>query len=404
MQSKNSIKLAVIVAALGYFVDVYDLVLFSIVRTDSLKSLGLSGDDLLQQGIFLLNCQMAGLLLGGIFWGILGDRKGRIEVLFGSILLYSIANILNAYVTEVWQYAILRFVAGIGLAGEVGAGITLVSELMPAKTRGLATTFVASVGVSGAIVAGVVGEYLDWRSAYIVGGVGGLMLLVLRVSAHESKMFAAVQGVHDIARGDLRLFFRSKERFYRYINSLLVGIPIWYAIGIIVTFSPEIGVALGIAEPLKAGKAVFYSYIGLTCGDLLSGLISQLWRSRRKVIFTFILGTLASTLLVLNSQNITDSQFYLLLVPMGVFVGYWAVFLTAAAEQFGTNIRATVATTAPNFVRGMVIPITFVFNALKPELGVLLSAQLVGVLVCGIAVLALYNLRETFGRDLEFTE
>lgn len=404
LSQKAKINLAIAVAALGYFVDVYDLVLFSIVRVESLKSLGLSGDDLMSEGVFLLNMQMIGMLLGGVLWGVWGDKRGRIQVLFGSILLYSLANLANAYVSTVGEYAVLRFIAGFGLAGEIGAGITLVSELMPKESRGYGTTIVATVGVTGAVVAGLIGDFLPWRTAYIIGGVMGLMLLVLRVSVCESGLFDTCKQQVHVARGDLGLLFRSKERIWRFINSIVIGIPIWYVVGILVTFSPEIGAALGVSEPIRAAKSVLYSYIGFTLGDLAAGLISQWLKSRRRTIFIFLICVGISSLWLLSSTGISAETFYLLMVPLGFFGGYWAVFVTTAAEQFGTNLRATVATTAPNFVRGTTVIMTLLFNALKTSFGVLVSAQIVCILACVVALASLWRMKETFGSDLGFLE
>lgn len=404
LTDKQRTNIAILVAALGYFVDVYDIILFSVVRVESLKSIGVTGDALLSNGVLLLNSQMIGMLLGGILWGILGDKLGRIQVLFGSILLYSLANIANAFVGSVEQYAILRFIAGVGLAGEIGAGITLVSELMSKETRGYGTTIIATVGVSGAVAAGLIGDLFDWRVAYAIGGCMGLVLLLLRVSVSESGLFDSVRKSHDVARGDLRMLFSSFKRTMRYINCILIGIPLWFVVGIVVTFSPEIGKALGITEELKASIAVLCCYIGLTVGDLASGLLSQLLRSRKRVMFGFVISTFALTMALLNLHGMQANTFYGLLLAIGFFIGYWAVFVTMAAEQFGTNLRATVATTVPNFVRGAVVPITLLFETLKVQIGVLPSAQVVCVITCGLALLALRSLPETFGRDLNFIE
>lgn len=404
LSERQRINLAVLVAALGYFVDVYDLVLFSVLRVDSLKSLGFAGDELMSNGVLLLNFQMTGFLLGGILWGILGDKVGRIQVLFGSILLYSLANIANAAVSSIDQYLILRLLAGIGLAGEIGAGITLVSELMPKEKRGYGTTIVATVGVFGAVVAALVGDFLPWRYAYVVGGVMGLILLFLRVSVSESGIFSSVKQNEKILRGSLRCLFSSSDKIKRYLAGIAVGTPVWFLVGILVTFSPEIGIALGIAEPLKAGKGILYSYIGFTVGDLVSGLLSQYLRSRKKVIGGFLIMTCAITLCVLNTRGLSAEKFYYALAALGFFGGYWAVFLTTAAEQFGTNLRATVATTTPNFVRGMTVPMAFMFNQLKGEVGVVLSAEIVCVAISLMALVAVFKMRETFGVDLNFTE
>lgn len=399
----RSVILAVIVSALGYFVDVYDLLLFGVVRVASLKDLGVPDTELLSTGVFLINSQMAGLLLGGILWGILGDKKGRLSVLFGSIILYSIGNILNGFVTSVEQYAVLRFITGVGLAGELGAGITLVSELVSPRARGYATTIIATVGVSGAIAAAIVGEMFYWRTSYFIGGGLGLLLLLLRVAVVESGLFNSLKE-KDVPRGDLKLLFSSRSRIGRYLSCIAIGIPIWYGIGIIVTFSPEIGRALGMIELPTAGKAIFYSYIGLVFGDLTSGLLSQLLKSRRKSIGFFIFVSAAVSTLILTSSSPSLGTFYTWVGVLGFGVGYWAVFVTTAAEQFGTNLRATVATTVPNFVRGSVIPATFFFDYWKESLGVLNSALAVGAICFAISILALLTLKESYGKELNFLE
>ncbi|MDD2941503.1 MAG: MFS transporter [bacterium] len=404
LTTRQKTNIAILVAALGYFVDVYDLVLFSILRVASLKSLGVTGDKLLSDGVLLLNMQMIGMLVGGILWGVWGDKRGRLQVLFGSILLYSFANIANAFVTSVPQYAVLRFLAGMGLAGEIGAGITLVSELMPKETRGYGTTIVATIGVSGAVVAGLVGDMFSWSTAYIIGGVMGLGLLLLRVSVSESGLFESIQRQEGVRCGDIRLLFSSGERFLRYLSSIVIGIPIWFVVGIIVTFSPEISLALGVVGEIKVSTAVLFCYFGITTGDFASGLVSQIWRSRKKTILTFMLLTCGLSLALLNAGGISAEVFYGGLAMIGFFAGYWAVFVTAAAEQFGTNLRATVTTTVPNFVRGTVVLMTLLFNYLKPLIGVIGSAEVVCLIVLIASLLALWCLSETFGKDLNFVE
>lgn len=394
---------AIIVSALGYFVDVYDIILFSVVRTHSLRALGVPEEKLLSVGVYLLNMQMGGMLLGGIIWGVWGDKKGRLSVLFGSIFLYSVANILNGMVSTVEQYAWLRLFAGIGLAGELGAGITLVSEIMKSSHRGYGTTIVATFGVFGAVVASLIAEVFDWRTSFYIGGVLGLGLLVLRISVYESGLFEQVKTT-SIRRGDLAMLVHSGPRLLRYLRCIMIGLPIWYAIGIIITFSPEIAKALGATGPVTASKSVLYSYIGLTLGDLASGLLSQFMRSRKKVILIFILLAAIFCALILRSEEITPERFYLLCIPLGFAVGYWAVFVTTAAEQFGTNLRATVTTTVPNFVRGAAVPITSLFAILKEPVGVINSALLVGALTISIAVLALWWMEESFHKNLDFVE
>jgi MFS transporter, putative metabolite:H+ symporter len=401
--TKKILNITVIVAALGYFVDIYDLVLFSIVRVASLKSLGVPDDQLLEKGVFLLNMQMAGMLTGGLLWGILGDKKGRVSVLFGSIFLYSLANILNAFVTNVDQYGILRFLAGVGLAGELGAAITLVSEVMTKETRGYGTTVVASVGISGAVLAATVGENFSWNTAYIVGGVLGLLLLIMRVSIFESGMYKTAKS-QKIRRGDFALLFNSRERAIKYVSCILIGIPIWFVIGILVTFSPEISRELGVTGPVSAGSGILYTYVGLIFGDLASGVLSQLIRSRRKVVFTFLIITGFFIVVYFSATGLSPEMFYALCVLLGFGTGYWAVFVTIASEQFGTNLRATVTTTAPNFVRGAVVPLTLAFQALKQNLSLTDSATIVGAVAMSLAFIALTQLKETFGKDLDYVE
>ncbi|MDX2056584.1 MAG: MFS transporter [Gemmatimonadales bacterium] len=403
VSDRRSIHLAVLVAALGYFVDVYDLLLFSIVRVASLIDLGVPQAEVLSVGVRLINTQMTGLLIGGVFWGILADNFGRRSVLFGSILMYSVANIANGMVQTVDQYAMLRFIAGIGLAGELGAGITLVAEIMSREGRGWGTTIVASLGLLGAVVAGLVGDLFPWRVAYFVGGGLGLLLLGLRIGVHESSMFQTIK-TRAVGKGNFFLLFANGRRALRYLAVVLVGLPTWFVMGILITFSPEIGKAIGLTEAPSAGRAVMFAYIGATLGDLLSGFLSQVLRSRKKAIFIFL--TLCA-LGVVNYFVIGRTSlpvFYLACGLVGAMSGYWAVFVTVASEQFGTNLRGTVASTAPNFVRGAVVPITLLFQSLKPTLGIPGSAMAVGALTLAIGYLSLLGLEETFGKDLDYVE
>jgi len=395
---------SVIVAALGYFVDIYDLVLFSIVRIPSLQSLGVTDPAaLLEEGVLLLNMQMAGMLLGGIAWGVLGDKRGRLSVLFGSIFLYSIANILNGFVTTIPLYALLRFVAGVGLAGELGAGITLVSEVLPKEKRGYGTMLVATIGISGAILAGFVGEYFGWRTAYFIGGGLGMLLLFLRIGVYESGMFKNLKQT-SVTRGNFLSLFTNGQRFWKYLKCILIGVPIWYVVGILITFSPEFGLALGITDTVSAARAVSFCYLGLVFGDFASGYLSQRFQSRRNIVLAFLLLTGIFIGVYLLSHNFSLNAFYTLCVALGFASGYWAVFVTIAAEQFGTNIRATVTTTVPNFVRGAVVPLTLAFSALKDGVGLVPGAMLLGVLCLAIAVVSILTLEETYGKDLDFME
>ncbi len=404
--AERAVILTIIVAAMGYFVDVFDLLLFSIVRVQSLKDLNVAESGLLSTGIMLINTQMAGLLLGGILWGVWGDRMGRKSVLFGSILLYSIANIANGFVSSVPLYALLRFIAGIGLAGELGAGVTLASELLPQCSRGLGTTFISAIGVLGATAAVGIAKLTDWRTAYIIGGLMGLALLFLRVNVRESNLYEKLMAKkRDIARGDLRLFLRKPELLARLALVILVGAPVWGMVGLFITFTPEFAKAFGMTAMPSAGDAVFFSYIGVTTGGAFSGLLSQALQSRR--------GSVAiSLLLLIVSMGIYAALpygdrlwlYYLMCGCMGFATGYWAMFVQMGAEQFGTNIRATAATTIPNMVRGLTIPMTAGFHALIPLLGV----PGAGLSVVGFAILlafaALALLKETFTADLDYLE
>jgi MFS transporter, putative metabolite:H+ symporter len=365
--------------------------------------LGLEGEELTNTGIYLFNIQMAGLLIGGIFWGIMGDKKGRLSVLFGSILIYSVANILNGFATTVDQYAILRFIAGIGLAGELGAGITLVAEILPKEIRGYGTTLVASVGVLGAVLANLVAKEFDWRNAYFIGGGLGLMLLILRVSVFESGIFLKIKETK-VSRGNFFELFLKKELLFKYLQCILIGLPIWFVIGFLVGLSPEIGEFLRLPEKVDAGVAIMYAYIGLSAGDLCSGLLSQALKSRRKVVLIFILLSLSLMAVYLLVPHKSMELFYLLCGGLGFSVGYWALFITIAAEQFGTNIRATVATTVPNFVRGSVNIITPIFLYVKFNSDIIQASVYVGIATIVIALIALYNIKETFAKDLNYVE
>lgn len=400
---RDILTIPVIVSSLGYFVDIYDLLLFSIVRIPSLKSIGLQGQELLDSGVFLLNTQMAGMLLGGILWGVIGDKKGRVKILFGSIFLYSIANIANGLVNSVEGYAVWRFIAGIGLAGELGAGVTLVLETLPKETRGYGTMIVASVGVAGAVLANFIAKYFDWRIAYFIGGGLGMLLLILRIGVFESGMFKKIEGMN-ISKGNFLKLFTNRQRFMRYMKSILIGLPAWFSVGILITFSPEFAKALSISEPINAGESVMFCYIGLVFGDFASGFLSQRLRSRKKVVFLFMILFCIATTSYFMLHNVSAAIFYSVCTAIGFAIGYWAVFITIAAEQFGTNLRATVASTVPNFIRGTVIPITFAFQLAQKYFGILYGGAIVGAICLLISFYALFRLEETFSKDLNYVE
>lgn len=402
-QTNRNTIIIIIVASLGYFVDIYDLVIFSIVRIQSFTDIGIHPQNMRLDGEYVLNMQMGGLLIGGIIWGIIGDKFGRLKVLFGSILLYSFANFANAFVHDLHTYAIIRFIAGFGLAGELGAGVTLVSEAMHRTKRGYGTMIIATIGVLGAIVAFYVAENFAWRNAYMVGGGLGILLLFLRIGTFESKMYHK-QTPTNIKKGDIRMLFNNRKRFLKYLYCLMIGLPTWFVVGILITQAPEFGVKLGANEHISAAEGILFSYIGISIGDLLAGLFAQMFKSRKLTMFIFQIATVLGTFYYLNSTGITPDKFKWIAFILGLSVGYWATFVTIASEQFGTNIRATVTTTAPNFVRGALIPITFVFEFFVSKFN-LISASY--IMIGGLTLLSLFalsRLKETFDKDLDYVE
>lgn len=401
--SEKNVAIIVLVASLGYFVDIYDLVIFSIVRIPSFEDIGISKDLMRTGGEYVLNMQMAGLLLGGIIWGVIGDKYGRLKVLFGSIILYSVANFANAFVNDLHTYAIIRFIAGVGLAGELGAGVTLVSETMHKDKRGYGTMLIATIGVLGAVAAFYVADHFAWRKAYMIGGGLGFLLLLLRAGTFESGMFEKASS-SGVAKGQIRMLFNNKERFFKYLYCLLIGLPIWFVVGIFVTQAPEFGEALGAPTPLSAGKGILYTYIGISIGDLFAGLLAQATKSRRLAVFLFQIIIIISTTMYLSSSEITESRFHTLAFFMGLGVGYWATFVTIASEQFGTNLRSTVTTTAPNFVRGALIPSTFIFEFFVHRYDIITAGFIMIISLTAIAAFALWKLEESFNKDLDYIE
>lgn len=397
------ISIPVVIGALGYFVDIYDLLLFGIIRKTSLRSLGLSEEMVLTSGEFIISIQMVGLLIGGILWGVMGDKKGRLSVLFGSILIYSLANIANGMVHSVNQYALLRFIAGVGLAGELGAGITLVSELLSKEKRGLGTSMVAGFGLTGAVVAYFISKQFDWRICYYIGGAMGLLLLILRISVFESGMFKQVKEMN-VSRGNFFMFFNNRDRFFKYFRSILIGLPTWYVIGVLVTFSDQFGSRMGIAEAIDPGKAIMFAYVGISLGDIAIGFVSQALRSRKKALFIFYVLTMIFMVLFFMQKSGSATAMYLLCSGLGFSTGFWAIFVTMAAEQFGTNLRATAATTVPNMVRGSLPLIIMLFKWLREIAGFITGGIITAVIIMVISWIAAYFTNETFSKDLRYVE
>ncbi len=404
------LSLPVIVAALGYFVDIYDLLLFTIVREPSLQGIGVLLADKVQvlaASTKIINWQMVGLLIGGVIWGTIGDKKGRLSVLFGSIALYSIANFITGYVQTVDQYAWARFVAGIGLAGELGAGITLVSELLPKEKRGVGTSLVAGIGLFGAVFAYFIYKFTnDWRLCYKIGGGLGIVLLLLRISVAESGMFKQVKEAN-VQRGNFFMFFTNRKRFQKYILAILIGLPTWYVIGVLVNLSNRFAKEMYGDNHIESGRAIMYAYVGIAIGDILIGLVSQYFKSRKKALLSFYLLSMLALVLFFSSYNNSDARMYGICALLGFSTGFWAIFITMGAEQFGTNLRATAATTIPNMVRGALPLINLMFlNLFQKSWGwdLLKSGIVTGIIVMAITMIAFYFTEETFHKDLNYVE
>jgi MFS family permease len=401
------LSLPVFVAALGYFVDVYDLLLFTIVRQTSVMSIGSTAETIIVDSAHIINWQMSGLLIGGILWGVLGDKKGRLKVLFGSILLYSVANILTSFVQNVDQYAYCRFIGGIGLAGELGAGITLVSEMLPKHKRGIGTSMVAGIGLFGAVFAYFTFKYTnDWRLCYQIGGVLGFFLLILRVKVAESFMFESVK-LSKLAKGNFFMFFQNKKRFVKYITAILIGLPTWFVIGVLINYSNKFASSLYGINLIDSGRSIMLAYIGIASGDLLIGYVSQYFKSRKKALMLFYILNIIGMILFFSPFNNNDSRMYLICAFLGFSTGYWAIFNQMAAEQFGTNLRATAATTIPNMVRGALPLINFLFlDILQKKLGwdIVQSGMFTGAIVMVITLVAYFFTEETYHKDLDYME
>jgi putative MFS transporter len=400
-------SLPVLVAALGYFVDVYDLLLFTIVRQPSVLAVGSTLDTIIVDSAHIINWQMSGLLIGGILWGIIGDKKGRLKVLFGSILLYSVANILTSFVQNVDQYAYCRFIGGIGLAGELGAGITLVSEMLPKNKRGLGTSMVAGIGLFGAVFAYFTFQYTkDWRLCYQIGGGLGVFLLILRVRVAESFMFESAK-LENIQKGNFLMFLNNRKRFSKYIKAILIGLPTWFVIGVLVNYSNKFATAKYGENLIDSGRSVMFAYIGIATGDLVIGYVSQYFKSRKKALLVFYILNTIGMILFFSAFNDSDDRMYAICGFLGFSTGYWAIFNQMAAEQFGTNLRATAATTIPNMVRGALPLINLLFlDILQKSLGwtIVQSGILTGVIVMGITLIAFVFTEETFHKDLDYLE
>lgn len=403
------LSVPVIVAALGYFVDIYDLLLFTIVREPSLRALQVEDANMIAASTKIINWQMVGLLIGGIVWGVMGDKRGRLSVLFGSILLYSVANFLTGFVTNTDQYAWARFVAGLGLAGELGAGITLVSELLPKNKRGIGTSLVAGIGLFGAVFAYFTFQLTDenWRLCYKIGGVLGIILLLLRISVVESGMFKEIKTQGNVVRGNLLMFFNNAERFKKYILAILIGLPTWFVIGILVNYSNRFAGALYGENAIDSGRSIMYAYAAIAIGDIVIGFVSQYFKSRKKALYVFYGLTILSGILFFSPLNNNDTTMYIICAALGFSTGFWAIFVTIGAEQFGTNLRATAATTIPNMVRGSLPLLNILFKDVfqdKLTWNIIQAGITTGIIAMSISLVSAYFTKETFHKDLNYVE
>lgn len=407
----KKLGLTILVASLGYFVDIYDLQLFNIVSKESLRGIGITDENLIKTYDYsLFLWQMSGIILGGLIWGILGDKRGRKKILFGSILIYSLANIANAFVTNVEAYSIIRFITGIGLAGELGAAVTLINESMSKEKRGVGTMIIVTMGALGAVAA--VGIHniqfsffglASWQTSYIIGGCLGLLLLFMRFQTFESEMFDNVEK-QKVQRGNFFMLFKTKDRALRYLSCIAIGLPVWFCVGLLIKFAEKFATVLEVDGTINPTTCIIFCYLGLSAGDLISGFISQFMKSRKKIIFFYLGTTVIISLYFLLVHHHSVNTFYALSALLGATTGYWVLFVSNAAEQFGTNIRSTVASTVPNFVRGSTVPIVLTFKYIEPSFGVINSALIIGGVTIGIAALALAYLPETFGKNLNFIE
>ncbi|MFY7965885.1 MAG: MFS transporter [Chitinophagaceae bacterium] len=410
------LSLPVLVGALGFFVDIYDLLVFNIVRIKSLKDLGLNEQQCSTTGENILNWQMFGLAIGGILWGILGDKKGRKSVLFGSILLYSITTIANGFVHDVTAYTILRFIAGLGLAGELGASITLTSEMLPKEKRGIAAAIIATSGVMGTITAYIVQSstshiHEGWRLCYFIGGGMGLLLLLLRVKVIDSSLYDAAKKDH-LQMGNFLMFFYNKDRFIRYLKSILIGLPVWYVIGVLISFSNEFATRFGIKD-FDQPKALMLQYVGLAFGDMLAGILSNIIKSRKKTLLIYYcLLSIFITLFFTLKGGGNAFNMYIICILLGFGSGISVLYITMSAENFGTNLRATAAISIPNLVRVFLIPISLLFKFLRSDVffsptdntGYITAAWIVGIVVMVTGFIAAIKTKETFGKELDFVE
>lgn len=409
--SNNFPVFLLLVTSLGYFVDAFDLVVFSAVRNTSVVALKLAETpaEIKNVGLTLENWQALGLLIGGVFWGVFGDRLGRLKVLFGSIAVYSAANLLNGLLTPgahtLTFYSMLRFFSGLGLAGELGAAITLVSEAMKAEKRGLGTMIIAGFGLLGCALAAFLSAFTDisWQALFIAGGISGFVLLLLRIRVIESDLYLN-QPETSVARGEFLSLFTNFKRFKKFVRCIGLGLPVYFVVGLPIKFATNFGAAFNISGT-SVPIAIMMCYLFLALGDFVCNYLSQVMKSRKKPFYIFNALNLFAVLLFVYYPPQNAWQYHYIYCPiLGFSVGYWALTVTIAAESFGTNLRATVTTSVPNFIRSAFIPIALCFTFFESRLGTVHSAMTVGLVCTSLSILSAFLMKETFGVNLNYQE
>lgn len=398
--SKQEI-LTVLVVALGYYVDAYDLLVMSAVRKPSLLSLGVPESETLNIGLSLLNYQLVGLMIGGVMWGVIADKYGRKKALFGSILIYSFANIANGYINSVNMYYWLRIIAGFGLAGELGVGISLITENVAKERRTISTAIVSFFGMLGASTGGWFGSIFEWQNCFLIGGFAGLLLLLLRLKVEESVMFNEIKD-KNVSKGNIWMIIKNPKTLLTYFFCTLAGAASILFIGVFIQSTPELGKLFNLN--ITAGIALIWYYLGASVSEIIAGLLSKLLKERKAPIYIFYaISLLAITNFCVNVPN-SPYFFYLNCLFLGFGLGWWSQLITLSAELFGINVRATAATSIPTFARAWNIPFSNIFKQNIPNLGIVNSAFGIGVIVVSLAIISITMVKETFENDANFIE
>jgi MFS transporter, putative metabolite:H+ symporter len=381
----------------GYFIDIFDLVLFSTLRISSFEELKIT--DPTYWTVVFFNLQMTGILVGGIFWGKMADIKGRSWSFMGTILVFSIANIINGLTSSLTVYGICRFIAGFGLAGEMGSGIALICEKVPDEKRSLYLGFVSSLGCIGAVLSGWLGDIVYWRYLFIGSGFAGILLTLLRKNLLEPDLFRKTATLN-IPRGQWKTLFQSPPDLIRFILLIFLGIPMWYIIGILWSFSTEMTSTIGL-NIFTSGQAILWGYVGVWMGDMLMPFVSQFLKSRIFTIQICLIMMLLGVIYLFQFQPHSLLSFQLTHIFLGFTIGYWAVYATLCGESFGTNIRALTSTSLPSLIRFSSIPMMIIYQYGRDE-NELNIALGMGLTVLCISMITTYFIKDTFQKDIDF--